>query len=182
MRNPSFPRYTSTAIALHWLIAALIIIGFSLGWIVSHMHGFSPEKLRYISWHKWIGVTVFALALVRVVWRLTHRPPPLPASVPSWQRVISHLVHGLLYVLMIAIPLSGYLYSSAAGYPVVYLNMISLPTLIHPDPNLKHVLKQVHVILNYSLLAVFSLHILGALKHTIIDRDGVWKRMLPFHQ
>src|SRR6202035_6038985 len=98
--NPSFggrESYTRTAIALHWLIALLIIGGFWLGWVMTDIPGFTPTKLRYFSWHKWIGVTVFALALVRIVWRLTHRAPPLPADMPALQRVVSHAVHGLLY-------------------------------------------------------------------------------------
>lgn len=94
--------------------------------------GFTPTKLRYFSWHKWIGVTVFALAVLRILWRATHAAPPLPRRMPAWQRGAAHLTHLLLYVLMIAIPASGYLYSSAANIPVVYLGLIPLPRLIAP--------------------------------------------------
>src|SRR6185437_3518172 len=103
--------YTSTAIALHWLIAALMVSGFTLGWIMTSIHGLTPAKLRYVSWHKWIGVTVFAFATLRVLWRLTHHAPPLPRRMPAWQRAAANLVHLLLYVLMIAIPITGYLFS-----------------------------------------------------------------------
>jgi len=173
-------RYTGTAIALHWLIAVLIIGGFWLGWVMTDIHGFTPTKLRYYSWHKWIGVTVFALAWLRVIWRLTHRPPALPAGMPAWQRIASESVHGLLYLLMIVIPASGYLYSSAAGIQVVYLGLFPLPTLIAPDQQWRVVLRLVHIWLNYSLLGLFGLHILGAIKHTVIDRDGLLARMIPF--
>jgi hypothetical protein len=79
-------RYTQTAIALHWLIALLILCGFALGWLMTDIPGFTPMKLKYFSWHKWIGVTVFALALLRVLWRATHVPPRLPADMSVGQR------------------------------------------------------------------------------------------------
>lgn len=173
-------RYTGPAMALHWLIAVLIIGGFWLGWVMTDIHGFTPTKLKYYSWHKWIGVTVFALAWLRVLWRLTHRPPPLPAGMPKLQRIASEAVHGLLYVLMIVIPASGYLYSSAAGIQVVYLGVFPLPTLIDPDTHLRVILRLVHIWLNYSLLGIFGLHILGVIKHVVIDRDGLLARMVPF--
>jgi cytochrome b561 len=181
--NPSFgdrESYTRTAIALHWLIALLIVCGFALGWVMTDIPGFTPAKLRYFSWHKWIGVTVFALAVLRILWRATHAAPLMPRRMALWQRGAAHFVHLLLYVLMIAIPASGYLYSSAANVPVVYLGLIPLPRLIAPDPHLKELLKAVHIALNYTLLVLVALHILGALKHQWLDRDGLLSRMLPF--
>lgn len=173
-------RYTGPAIALHWLIAVLIIGGFWLGWVMTDIPGLTPTKLRYFAWHKWIGVTVFALAWLRVLWRLTHPAPPLPAGMPALQRWVSNAVHLLLYVLMIAIPASGYLFSSAAGIQVVYLGWLPLPTLIGPDQQLKLVFRFVHIWLNYTLLGLFGLHLLGVVKHTLIDRDGLLARMIPF--
>ncbi|HEY2022336.1 cytochrome b [Paraburkholderia sp.] len=181
--NPSFAKresYTRTAIAFHWLIALLIVCGFALGWVMTDIPGFTPTKLRYFSWHKWIGVTVFALAVMRILWRATHAAPPMPRRMPLWQRGAAHLVHLLLYVLMIAIPVSGYLYSSAANVPVVYLGLIPLPRIIAPDPQLKEVLKNLHIALNYTLLVLVALHVLAAIKHQLIDRDGLLSRMLPF--
>ncbi len=119
--------YTRTAIAFHWVIALLVIGGFALGWIMTDIPGLTPTKLRYFSWHKWIGVTVFMLAILRIVWRLTHPAPPLPRRMAGWQRVAAHLVHGVLYLLLFLIPASGYLYSSAANVPVVYLGLVRLP-------------------------------------------------------
>jgi len=173
-------RYTGTAIMLHWLIAVLIIGGFWLGWVMTDIPGLTPTKLRYFSWHKWIGVTVFTLAWLRVLWRLTHPAPPLPAGMPALQRLVSNAVHGLLYVLMIVIPASGYLYSSAAGVQVVYLGILPLPTLIGPDQHLKVIFRLIHICLNYGLLGLFVLHLLGVVKHTLIDRDGLLARMVPF--
>jgi cytochrome b561 len=164
--------YTRTAIAFHWLIALLIVCGFGLGWVMTDIPGFTPAKL--------IGVTVFALSVLRILWRATHGAPPLPRRMASWQRTAAHLTHLLLYVLMIAIPVSGYLYSSAANVPVVYLGLVPLPRLIAPDPVLKVVLKNIHITLNYTLLVLFVLHVAAALKHQWLDRDGLLSRMIPF--
>ena len=173
-------KYTKTAMALHWLIALLIIAAFGLGVTMTDIPGLTPTKLKYFSWHKWLGVTVLMLVVVRLLWRLTHAAPALPAgAMPAWQIKAAEAVHILLYVLMFAIPLSGYFYSLAAGVPVTYLGVLPLPVLIGPDPELKDVLKAVHYWLNMGLLAAVLLHVAGALKHQFIDRDGILKRMLP---
>ncbi|MDR6375911.1 MULTISPECIES: cytochrome b [Paraburkholderia] len=179
-RHTDTGRYHSAAIALHWLIAVLIVGGFYLGWIMTDIPGFTPTKLKYFSWHKWIGVTVLMLAVARVLWRATHRAPALDSATPAWQKAAAHVVHGLLYLLMLAIPVSGYLYSSAAGIQVVYLGIVPLPTFIGPDPALKATLRTVHVLLNYTLLALVAMHVLAALKHQFVDRDGLLARMIPF--
>jgi cytochrome b561 len=173
-------RYSGVAISLHWLIALLMICGFYLGWIMTDIPGFTPTKLKYFSWHKWIGVTVFALAVIRLLWRLTHRAPPLPDSTSAFQKAAAHAVHVLLYLLMLVIPISGYFYSSSAGIQVVYLGIIPLPTLISPNPALRVVLRTTHIWLNYTLLAFFAMHVLAALKHHFIERDGILGRMIPF--
>ncbi len=172
-------RYTNTAILLHWLIAILIISAFCLGVTMTNIPGLTPTKLKYFSWHKWIGITVLALACLRLLWRLTHKAPPHPASMSDTHVKLVSLMHGLLYILIFAIPVSGYFYSLAAGVPVVYLGMFPLPVLIDPNPELKPVLKLVHYCLNVTLLAAFILHVLGALKHHFIDQDGIFKRMMP---
>ncbi|MBC7415176.1 MAG: cytochrome b [Herminiimonas sp.] len=173
------PRYTKTAIVLHWLTALLIIFGFVLGLIMVDIPGLTPTKLRYFSWHKWIGITVLGLACLRLLWRLGHRAPPYPPSMPDWQRTSASALHGLLYLLIFAVPLSGYFYSLAAGVPVVYLGLFSLPVLIEPNPEWKPILKQLHYWLDVTLLASVGIHVAAALKHHLIDRDGVLKRMLP---
>jgi cytochrome b561 len=173
-------RYTSTAIALHWLIAVLIIGTFTLGLVMTDIPGLTPAKLRYFSWHKWAGVTVLLLATLRLLWRLLHRAPGYPVSMPAWQRHAAHALHGLLYVLIFAVPLSGYFYSLAAGVKVVYFGLVDLPVLIQPDPGLKSVLKEVHYWLNMLMAGLVGLHVAAALKHLLLDRDGITERMLPF--
>lgn len=172
--------YTPTAIAFHWLIALLIVSAFTVGWVMTDIPGITPQKLRYFSWHKWIGVTVFVLALARIVWRLTHPAPALPGHMSGWERAAAHAGHGLLYVLMIAVPVTGYLYSSAANVPVVYLGLVPLPRIISPDPALKAFFKTAHIALDYGLAALVVAHVLAALKHQWIDRDGLLARMIPF--
>jgi len=172
-------KYTKTAILLHWLIGILIAGAFALGVTMVDIPGLTPTKLKYFSWHKWIGVTVLGLACARLLWRLTHKAPEYSSSMQAWQQKAAHSLHGLLYLLMFAVPVSGYFYSLAAGVPVVYLGVIPLPVLIEPNPELKSILKQLHYALNMTLLACVVLHVLAALKHHFVDRDGVLKRILP---
>ncbi|HYM46950.1 MAG TPA: cytochrome b [Burkholderiaceae bacterium] len=178
MNATSAQRYTNTAITLHWLIALLIFVGFSIGWIMTDIPGLTPTKLRYYSWHKWTGITIFMFVLIRVVWRLTHRPPPLP-PMARWQRIAATSTHAALYVLMIVIPLAGYLYSYAAGVPVVYFGLIELPPLITPNPAHKDIYKYTHIGLNFTMAALVIGHIVAALGHQIVQRDGLLLRMLP---
>ncbi len=172
-------RYTGVAILFHWLIALMIIAAFTMGLIMTDMPGISPTKLKYYSWHKWAGVTILALAALRLLWRLTHPAPPYPATMPLWQKTAANALHGFLYVLMFAVPLSGYFYSLSAGVPVVYFGLVELPVLIERNDELKPLLKGLHFWLNMSLAASVALHVAAALKHHLIDRDGVLKRMLP---
>ncbi len=172
-------RYTRPAILFHWLIALLIIGAFTLGLVMTDIPGLTPTKLKYYSWHKWAGVTVLALAALRLLWRLAHRPPVYPATMKRWEQSAAHHLHTLLYVLMFAVPLSGYFYTLSAGVPVVYFGLFKLPALIEANAEWKPVLKQVHYWLTMGLAAAVCLHIAAALKHLVIDRDGVFKRMLP---
>jgi cytochrome b561 len=173
-------RYSLPAIVLHWLIALLIIGTFTLGLVMTDIPGLTLTKLRYFSWHKWAGVTVLALATLRLLWRLRRTPPAYPGIMPAWQSRAAHGLHGLLYVLMFAVPLSGYFYSLAAGVPVVYFGLFPLPALIDADPALKPVLGALHYWLNMLLAGLVAVHLLAALKHALFDRDGIMGRMLPF--
>lgn len=170
--------YTPLAISLHWLMALLIFAGWALG-IYMHDLPLSPQKLRYFSWHKWIGVTVFLLAIIRVAWLATHRPPPSPHNSPSWQIIAARANHILLYLLMLILPLSGWLMSSAKGVPTVYFGVFQLPDLVAKDKQLGKVLGEVHEWLAYALALLVVIHIAAALKHQFIDRDGLISRMLP---
>jgi cytochrome b561 len=171
-------RYTRLAIGLHWLMALAIIIGFGMGLYMVDL-SFSPQKLKLYSWHKWLGVTIFALAAVRLLWRLTHPAPELPSHMPLWQRVSAHATHVLLYGFFFAIPLTGWLFSSASGFQTVYFGVLPLPDLIDKNRELADTLKWIHKYCAYALAALVALHIAAALKHHFLDRDGLLKRMLP---
>lgn len=171
--------YTRTAIALHWLIALGMLIAIGLGFYMTNL-SLSPFKLKLFSWHKWLGVTIFLLASARLVWRLTHPAPALPNTMDDWEKQIAQAVHVALYVLMFSIPLSGWLMSSAAGFPVVFLGLIPLPDLVAKNKELAAMLKQVHFLLNMSLLALVGLHIGAALKHHFVLKDEVMSQMLPW--
>jgi cytochrome b561 len=179
MPGVTLDRYSGPAKLLHWLIFALIACGFALAVYMVDLP-LSPPKLKYYAWHKWIGVTVFVLAVLRLAWRIAHPPPELPATLPDWQRRAAALTHAMLYVLILVIPLSGWLYSSASGVPTVYLGLAQLPDLLAKDKALAEQLKLVHVTLNYVMLTLLIIHVAAALKHHFVDRDEVLARMLPF--
>ena len=175
-------RYTAVAKGLHWLLA-LALVG--IFWMGLYMVGlpFSPQKLKLINWHKWAGVTILLLSALRLLWRLTHRPPALPARVqaamPGWQRVAHHGTHFLMYALFFAVPLLGWAYSSAAGFSIVLFGQLPLPDFVPVDKALAELIKPWHEITAFTLAGLVLLHIAGALKHQWIDRDGLVRRMLP---
>ncbi len=168
--------YTRTALALHWVSAALIVVAFGIGAYAVEL-ALSPTKLKLYAWHKWIGVTVFLLALVRLAWRLRHPAPALPPAMARWERFVAHGTHAAIYLLLLALPVSGWLMSSAAGFPVVYFGVLPLPDLVAKNKELADTLKGVHYVLNKTLLVLVLVHVGAALKHRFIDRDDVLQRM-----
>ena len=174
---PTDVMYTRTAIALHWLTVALIATGFTLGkWMVGLP--IAPQTLRVYAYHKWIGITVFLVTIARLGWRFSH-PVPLPAGLPAWQRHAAVASHVSLYLLMLAVPISGWLFSSASGVQVIYLGLVALPNLVPKDDSLAVTLKSVHFALNFTLLALVLVHAGAALRHYLVERDRVLQRMLP---
>ncbi|WP_018077460.1 cytochrome b [Thiobacillus denitrificans] len=169
-------RYSTPAIVLHWLVALLIFVAFPLG-VYMHELPLSPGKLKLYSYHKWIGITLLMLVALRVTWRLTHTPPSLPSDMAVWQRRASQAVHGLLYVLMIAIPLSGWLMSSAKGFQTVWFGVLPLPDLVEKNRELGDLLAGVHQALNFTLLALVIMHVGATLQHHFIERRPFLQRM-----
>ena len=169
-------KYDSTAITLHWLVALLIVIAFSVGHYMADLD-LSPWKLKVFAWHKWVGVTIFGLVLLRVFWRSTHAVPALPAGMNELMKKLSGLAHFAIYLLMLAIPLTGWLHSSAAGVTVVYFNALTLPDLVGKDKELAHLFKEIHESLNWALLGLVILHVAAALKHQLVDKDNLLNRM-----
>ncbi len=171
-------RYTGIAIALHWLMAIGIVGLFALG-VYMHELPLSPDKLKLYAWHKWAGVSVFLLVIVRLAWRVTHRPPSLPEHMPRPEQWLAHAGHHLLYLLMFAIPLSGWLMSSAKGFQTVWFGLLPLPDLLEKNKEIGDLLQTVHWALNMSLAVVVLGHAAAALKHHFLSRDDVLTRMLP---
>ena len=170
-------RYSGAAIALHWLTAVLIVANIVLGLSMVPLP-ITPKKLQWYIVHKWIGITVFLLTCARLGWRWV-RPPPSPVAMAQWQRQAAAAAHISLYVLLLLIPISGWLYSSATGVQVVYLGLVPLPDLVPAGKPLAAVLKATHVSLNFGLFALVCVHAAAALKHHFVDRDLVLTRMLP---
>ena len=174
----SASHYTRTAVALHWAIAGLIFTALFMGWTMTDM-AISPQRLRVYNYHKWVGITVLWLAVLRVIWKLTHRSPPL-LPMPRWQQIAAHAGHGLLYLLMLVMPVTGWIYSNAAGYPVVYLGRLPLPTLVGRNHALAAGWVRVHGALGITLAVVVGGHVLAALYHHFVSRDGTVQRMLTW--
>jgi cytochrome b561 len=175
-------RYSTVAIVLHWLLALVVLAMFAVGIYMTDLP-FSPQRLKLYNWHKWAGVTFLALTLLRLVWRMTHRPPALPLAVtrtmPGWQHRAYHATHHLMYLLFFAVPLVGWAYSSAAGFPIVWFGQIPLPDLLPANKELAELIKPLHKYLALALMALAGLHIAAAIKHQLVDRDGLLGRMLP---
>lgn len=170
-------RYTGLAIALHWLLALMIAGSFGVGLYMSDLP-VSPSRLKLYNYHKWAGVTILALSGLRLLWRLTHRPPA-NAPMPVWQARTVLITHGLLYAMFFAVPLVGWAYSSAAGFPVVWFGVLPLPDFVPVDKALAEAIKPWHERSAMLLALLVALHIAGVMKHQFIDRDGLISRMRP---
>jgi cytochrome b561 len=171
-------RYGAVAQALHWLIAALVLVMFGLGW---HMSGLplGQRKFDLYQLHKSIGITILALAAVRLLWRLFNPAPHLPTSMRPWERAAARASHALLYLMLFAQPLLGFLQSNAANFPVVWWGAIRLPPLIGTDEGLAETLLETHRWNSRLLLGLILVHAGAALRHHFVLRDDVLRRMLP---
>jgi cytochrome b561 len=169
-------RYTATAIVLHWLIALLVIGNFAWGWWMQEIPK-SPPGIRADAFnlHKSIGLTLVLLMAVRLGWRVRHPAPPLPAM-PVWQARAARWTHALLYVALIAMPVTGYLGSVYSGYPVKFFGM-ALPAWGSKQAALKDFFAAVHLYASWLLAGLVALHVAAAVKHALADRDGILGRM-----
>jgi len=171
-------RYGLTAQGFHWLVAGLILFQVPLAYYMIGLP-LSPAKLESYALHKSIGLSIFAIAALRLAWRWLHRPPPLPPGTPDWQAALARLVQWLLYAILFAMPLTGWLSSSAANFPVSLFGWFTLPDLVAPDRNLHERLELAHRLLAYSLFGLLSVHAGAALHHHFFRRDRVLATMVP---
>lgn len=169
--------YAPLAILLHWTLAILVIGTIVLGWYIVSL-GRDPAAEHYVGWHQSIGLIIAALVLVRLAWRLTHKPAPLPGSVPGWQVKAANISHKLLYAAIVVMPLSGITASLLSKRGIVFFGW-ALPRLFDPDRALARIFYATHWVTAWILMTLLAVHVLAALKHLLIDRDGVFQRMWP---
>jgi cytochrome b561 len=180
MPNQNSPtRYSTVAQGFHWIIAGLIVTQFTLAWMADELP-LGMHKLALLARHKSFGMTVLMLAILRLLWRLFNRPPELPSGMSKTERNLAKGTHVLFYVLLFAMPLTGWLMSSAKNYSVSWFGRFTWPNLIGPNERAFDLLKTIHESLSWLLFAVAILHILAALKHHFWNKDDVLTRMLPF--
>jgi cytochrome b561 len=179
--QPPPTRYSAVAQGLHWAIAALIVVQFTLAWSADDLP-LGARKLALLARHKSFGMTILMLAVLRLLWRLFNRPPELPPGMTNIERQLARATHGLFYVFLFIMPLTGWMMSSAKNYSVSWFNLFAWPDLIAPDEQAFNLLKAAHDTLSWLLFAVAVLHILAALKHHFWNKDDVLKRMLPFNK
>jgi len=173
---PHSERYTRMAIALHWVVALAVIVQFTWGWWMQTIPKQPPGvRADAFNLHKSIGLTILALMVVRLVWRWRH-PAPALLAMPRWHARLAHFTHVLLYLALFVMPLAGYLGSVFSGYPVKLYGM-TLPMWGWKDSYLKDLFSSVHYVASWVLAGAFVLHLAGALKHAVVDRDGTLARM-----
>lgn len=170
-------RYAAPAILLHWLLAILIASLVAVGWYMMLIED-DPGSDWYFRLHKSIGIVVFALVLMRIGWRATHRPAPLPPSLPAWEVRLSHGAQWALYACMLLMPILGFLGASYSKEGVAFFG-VQLPAWVAPDHDTSEMLFSLHIGLAWVLVALIGLHVAGALKHLLMDKDGVFQRMWP---
>lgn len=168
-------RYGVVAILLHWVLAVLMIGLIILGLYMVELP-ISLEKLKLYGWHKEYGFLVLALAIIRVIWRLTNITPHL--ALPLWEEIAARSVHWIFYGFMFALPITGWLITSAAGLPASFFGLVTLPNLVSPNEELRLLFQEMHEWLGYALIAVIGLHVAAALKHHFIDKDDILRRMI----
>lgn len=171
--------YGSVAKAFHWVIAILIICLLIMGFVMSDMEP-TPDKFRLYGLHKSIGITVLTLAVLRLLWRMGNIVPTLPDHMKMLERFLAHGSHVALYLVMVLMPLSGWVMSSAAGLPVSIFGWVTLPNLVAPDQGVKALMIDVHYFMALVIIGLVSLHALAALLHHFYYKDNVLVRMLPF--
>lgn len=172
-------RYTAFAQALHWLTALLIFAILPIAWHMTTLPREAPTRETWFTIHKSIGLTVLALSVIRIVWRGLHPPPPLPGTMGRLEAGAAVLSHWLLYVILFAMPISGYLISAAGGHPVSYFGLFEIPNIVPESKDVSRVAATIHIVGQWAVYALVLLHVAATAWHLIVPRDAVLDRMLP---
>jgi cytochrome b561 len=171
--------YDNVAVALHWLVAIGVLVMIGLGWYMTDIPKGTPNRAFFFNLHKSIGVTVGVIVLIRIAWRWTHDPPALPAGTPGWVVNGAKLSHGLLYALLVLMPAAGFIASNFNKYGVTYFGLFKIGPLFAENKGLYELFQGIHHVASDVLVAVIAIHVAAAFKHLLIDKDGVFYRMLP---
>jgi len=172
-------RYSRTAMALHWVIAAAVLAQIAFGWYLQTVPRLTPDRTVFVNMHKSTGLVIGLLIFARIAWRVTHEPPPLPVSMPAWERRAAQVNHALLYACMLIMPIAGYTASNFSKFGVKLFNSIVLPPWGVDDRATYAFFNGLHVATSYVFVALIAIHIAAALKHFFFPRHGVFRRMLP---
>lgn len=171
-------QWGSVAKFFHWITALAILVNGAWGLLMTDMTP-SMTKISVYAWHKSIGLTVLALFLLRLLWRAVDRRPKDEPG-PRWQQLAAHAVHGVLYLMIAALPLTGWWFNSLRGFPLQYFKLFNLPAIAAKNEDLAKVAHEAHELLFWALLLVLVAHVGAAIKHHVFDNDNVLRRMLPF--
>jgi cytochrome b561 len=174
----SFERYDGVAKAFHWSIAALIVAVFGLAWYMDALP-LGPLKADMYNLHKSIGLTILALAVLRLAWRMTHRPPPLPLDTPGWERLGAHAGHAALYVFLFLQPLLGLGIAFYSSFPTRIYGLFNLPSPVAPNKAVMDFMAETHELVGTLLLVTVGVHVAAALRHHFILKNNILRRMLP---
>jgi cytochrome b561 len=172
-------RYSRTAVVLHWVIAAAVLGQIALGWYLQTVPRLTPDRAIFVNFHKSTGLVIGILILFRIAWRLTHKPPPLPASMPAWERSAARVNHALLYICMLVMPIAGYTASNFSKFGVKLFNAVLLPPWGADNREIYAVFNALHVTTSFVFVALIAIHIAAALRHLFLARYGIFRRMLP---
>lgn len=170
-------RYGIVAKLFHWVMALLVVCLLCIGLYMTQ-ESLGDARYKFYGWHKEFGILVLMLVVLRMAWRVRSYIPSLPDTMPSWQKWAAHITHWALYFFMVAMPLTGWIMSSAGGHEISFFGLFNLPALIEPNKSLSHFMAELHEYIAYGLIATIILHVLAALKHHFIDKDTILKRML----
>lgn len=170
--------YGYIAILLHWIMAALIIALLILGLYMTNLP-IGLQKLKLYGWHKELGVLALGLVIIRILWRYSNITPSLTPLLPLWEAIAARCTHWIFYLLMIALPITGWIMSSAAGLPVSFFGLFVLPDIVSANEEYRILFQQIHQWLGYAIIAFICLHVAAACKHHFINKDDIMRRMLP---
>jgi len=172
-------RYSRTAVVLHWVIALAVLAQIGFGWYLQTVPRLTPDRAIFVNLHKSTGLVIGILILFRIAWRLTHKPPPLPATMPAWEQSAARVSHVLLYVCMLIMPLSGYTASNFSKFGVKLFNAVLLPPWGADNREIYAVFNALHITTSFIFVALIALHIAAALRHLMLARYGIFRRILP---